>query len=89
MDTKEKMTKRWIGHIEHWHIIAAFLALYDFMAICASYFLALWIRFDGTYSQIETRYIQAYTKFILPCAAVSLVVFFLFRISFYKFHHLF
>ena len=41
----EKKTKRWLGHIEHWQIIAVFMALYDFLAICISYFIALWIRF--------------------------------------------
>ena len=33
--------------IEHWQIIAVFLAVYDFVAICASYFMALLIRFHG------------------------------------------
>ncbi len=31
--------------IEHWQIIAVLLAIYDFMAICGAYFLALLIRF--------------------------------------------
>ncbi len=75
----EKKTKRWIGHIEHWQIIAIFLAIYDFVAVCAAYFLALLLRFDGTYSAIEAQYIQPYNQFILPCAAGSLVFFILFR----------
>ena len=79
MDKEERKTKRWIGHIEHWQIIAVFLAVYDFVAICASYFLALFLRFDGTFSAIEPRYLNAYYKFIFPCAAVSIVIFLFFR----------
>ena len=82
MDNEKKTdrkTKRWIGHIEHWQIIAIFLAIYDFVAVCAAYFLALLLRFDGIYSKIETQYTVAYNAFILPCAAVSIIIFILFR----------
>ena len=65
--------------IEHWQVIAVFMGIYDFVAVCAAYFLALLLRFDGTYSQIEPQYIKAYNQFILPCAAVSIVIFVLFR----------
>ena len=41
----EKKTRRWSGHIEHWQIVAILLAVYDFIAVCVSYFLALWLRF--------------------------------------------
>jgi hypothetical protein len=43
----EKKTRRWTGHIEHWQIVAVALAVYDFIAICVSYFLALWLRFHS------------------------------------------
>ena len=76
---KEKKAKRWLGHVEHWQVIAVFLAIYDFVAVCASYFLALLLRFDGIYSQIETQYVKAYNIFILPCAAASIIIFILFR----------
>lgn len=76
---KDKKTKSWIGHIEHWQIIAVFLAIFDFVAICASYLLALLLRFDGVYSRIEPKYIDAYNVFILPCAAVSIIIFIFFR----------
>ena len=52
---------------------------YDFVAVCAAYFLALWLRFDGVYSHIDYVYTQAYSAFILPCAAVSIIIFFFFR----------
>ena len=31
--------------IEHWQIIAVLLGIYDFIAVCAAYFLALLVRF--------------------------------------------
>ena len=73
---KEKKTTR---HIEHWQIIAFFLVIYDFIVVCAAYFLALLLRFDGTYSTIEKQYIIAYNRFILPCAGVSIIIFIIFR----------
>ena len=79
MEQNEKKLKRWLGHIEHWQIVAVFLAVYDFIAICVSYFLALWLRFDGVFSQIPANYFNAYRHFILPAAAVSIIIFILFR----------
>ncbi len=75
----EKKTKRWLGHIEHWQIIAVFLIVYDFIAICASYFLALWLRFDGAFSSIPKQYLNPYLTFIFPAAGVSIIIFILFR----------
>lgn len=75
----EKKTRRWTGHIEHWQIVAAALAVYDFIAICVSYFLALWLRFDGTYSAIPEQYLNPYLSFIVPIALVSIVIFIFFR----------
>lgn len=69
--------KNW--HFEHWQIIAVFLGVYDFVAVCAAYFLALFVRFDGTYSAIIPEYTQAYNQFILFAAAGSVIVFVLFR----------
>ncbi len=62
-----------------WRVIALFMALYDFIAVCGAYFLALFLRFDGVFSLIPERYLVAYERFILPCAAGSVVLFFLLR----------
>ena len=74
----KKSLKNRKHEIEHWQIIAIFLAIYDFVAVCAAYITALLIRYEG-YSTISTDSIQAYNCFILPIAAVSIVIFFLFR----------
>lgn len=65
--------------IEHWQIISVLLMVYDFMAVCAAYFLALWLRFDGLIRYIPQEYFDAYNAFILPCAAISIIIFLLCR----------
>ena len=47
----EKNLKTGKHAIEHWQIIAVFLAIYDFVAVCAAYFLALLLRFHFVTSQ--------------------------------------
>ena len=76
---KRKMAKIGKRQIEHWHIIALVLIIYDYVAVCAAYFLALWLRFDGKYSAIPQQYIEPYTQFIFPFTAVSILVFLLCR----------
>ena len=66
--------------IEHWKVITAFLVVYDFIAVLASYFLALLIRFDLKYSMIESNYLSGYYKSILIYAVFVVVVFQVFRL---------
>ena len=76
---KTSKTKLWLGHIEHWQTIAVFMAMYDFVAICAAYFFALWVRFDGSYTAIPLSFLGPYATFIFPAAAGSIIIFILFR----------
>ena len=62
---------------EHWQIISLALMLYDFVAVCGAYFLALFLRFDCVYSAIPQEYIVPYNKFILPYGVGCIVVFLL------------
>ena len=64
---------------EHWQIISILLALYDYVAVCGAYFIALWSRFDGIYTAIPERYMTAYSTWCFPYAAVCVVIFYLFR----------
>ena len=50
----------------HWQLIAAFLIIYDFAAVVISWFLALWLRFDGQFSAIPARFFLHFRRFILP-----------------------
>ncbi len=66
-------------HIETWHIKALFLMAYDIMAISISYFFALWIRFDGVFSEIPEKYLDPYVNFLPVYIIISLVVFYAMR----------
>ena len=66
-------------HIETWQIKAIFLMAYDAIAISVSYFFALWIRFDGVFSEIPEMYFDPYVDFLPIYAVISLVVFYAMR----------
>ena len=66
-------------HIETWHIKALFLMAYDIMAISISYFFALWIRFDGVFSEIPEKYLDPYVNFLPVYIIISLIVFYAMR----------
>lgn len=68
------------GELEHWQIIAMYLAVYDAIAVNAAYFLALWIRFDCRYSEIPEVYLSSYLKFAPWYTIFSVVIFWLLRL---------
>ena len=65
---------------EHWHFIALMLAAYDIIAVNASYFLALLLRFDFRYSHIDVRYLEGWKTFAPYYTVICLIVFFLFKL---------
>ena len=66
--------------IEHWHKIAVFLILYDLLAVAFSYFAALLLRFDFSFSRIPDNYLQFYKYSIIPYAVICVLVFTAFRL---------
>ena len=66
--------------MEHWQVVTLLLILYDIIAITASYFLALWVRFDCQYGKIQGDYLQAYEKSILFYALFCVIVFWMFHL---------
>lgn len=66
--------------IEHWQVIAAYLLLFDIVAINASYFLALFLRFDLHYSMIPAIYLNALVKFAPVYTIFTVIVFYLFKL---------
>lgn len=66
--------------MEHWEVVSIFLAAYDFLAVAASYFAALWIRFDCRYNAIDERYLYGYFHSILLYCAFCVAVFWYFRL---------
>ncbi len=75
MDTKENKFFK----LKHWKVMALCLMICDAFSVCLAYFLALWLRFDGEYSQIPARYITPFSKFILPYAVGAILVFWIFH----------
>ena len=61
--------------IEHWEVVTGILMVYDFMAICFSYLLALLVRFDFKFSSIEPQYLQGCYKSVLFYALFCVILF--------------
>ena len=67
--------------IEHWHVVAVMLAVYDAIAVNLAYFLALWFRFDGQFSEIIAQeYFEPFLRFVPIYAPLCVAVFFLLRL---------
>ncbi len=64
---------------EHWQMISLLLAIFDFLAVIGSHFLALWLRFDGRFSQIPERYMSPYVSFTIPFAFICVIIFYFFH----------
>ena len=60
-----------------WIRVAALLLIYDVLAVNLSYGLALWLRFDCSFSRIPEIYASAYLHFIPIHTACSLILFLL------------
>jgi FlaA1/EpsC-like NDP-sugar epimerase len=65
---------------EHWHVIAILLMLYDIIVVNMSYFLVLWLRFDGKFSHIPVEYLEPWMKFAPLYTLVCVIVFWYLRL---------
>ena len=59
---------------EHWHLVTFLLMIYDAFAITASYFIALWMRFDS-FDGIPKDYMGRYAGF-MPFYVVGTILIF-------------
>lgn len=66
--------------IDHWKVIAAYLVVYDIFVVNASYFLALWLRFDTKFSNIPDLYLFSFCKFAPFYTILCLVIFWRLRL---------
>ena len=66
--------------LEHWHIIALGLMLYDIVVVNLSYFVGLWLRFDCQYTAIPDVYLSSWMKFVPIYMIACLVIFWLLRL---------
>lgn len=71
--------KEWLNvlkkKLEHGKVVTIVLMAYDFLAVFFSYFLALWLRFDCKFTEIEPQYMQTYLSTILIYAVFCVVIF--------------
>lgn len=74
MERKEEK-KREGFQLEHWHIIAGLLMVYDALSLAFSYFIALWLRFDLRYTTIDYPYLEAWKHFLPLYILFSIAVF--------------
>ena len=70
---------RWL-HLEHWQLIMIYLIIYDVLAVNGAYFLALWLRFDFRFSEIDVQYLTAWKVFTPWYTVICLVVFWFLRL---------
>ena len=81
MNGKKRSTQRPINriaqtlHLEHWQLIMIFLMIYDVLAVNGAYFLALWLRFDFRFSEIDVQYLSAWKTFTPWYTLICLAVF--------------
>ena len=75
MENREN--RKTIQKSRHWKEQALMMAVGDIITIMAAYFLALLLRFDFTFSEIEPRFVDGFIRIIGPWCLVTLVVFYL------------
>ena len=61
-------------------MVTLLLMAYDFLAVVMGYFVALWIRFDCQFSEIEPSFFRTYSTTILFYAVFCIVVFYALRL---------
>ena len=66
--------------LSHWQGIALLLVAYDILAVNLSYFLGLWLRFDGRYSMIPDDYYAAWLYFVPVYTVFCLGIFWYLRL---------
>ena len=66
--------------LQHWHVIAIMLIIYDIIAMGASYAFALFIRFDLKYSAVPKEYFNAYIRFMPIYLVLGILIFGFFRL---------
>lgn len=58
--------------IQHWHIVAVMLMVYDTIVVNFAYAVALWLRFDCRFSAIDIKYLEAWIAYIPVRTVITL-----------------
>lgn len=71
--------RRFLG-MKHWIVISLMLVAYDVVAVSLAYFLALWLRFDCSFSAIPEDFLMSWQIFAPFYAFVCVIVFYSLRL---------
>ena len=66
--------------IKHWRIISLYLVIYDILAVNIAYLVALWLRFDCSFSAIPVEYLSTFLRFALIYTVLCVGVFGILRL---------
>jgi len=66
---------RFFKKLQHWHLIAAFLMIYDAIAVNLSHLLALLLRYDFRYSMIPEEFVRGFVRFAPVYTVTGLLIF--------------
>jgi FlaA1/EpsC-like NDP-sugar epimerase len=69
-----------VKKLQHWQIVSTLLLFYDLIAVNLSYFVALWLRFDLSFSQIPPSYLSTWRGFVPVLSVLSILIFWVFRL---------
>lgn len=88
-DIKKKKTAKTMKQLSlrYLHHEAFLIMLYDVVAMCGGYFLALWLRFDCKYTEIPMEYLSSWLRFAPIYCVIGVGTFFLLHLyqSIWKF----
>ena len=77
---EQKTPEKKIKLFEKWRTVAVALSIYDMAAAAGAYFLALWLRFDCSFSGIPDNYLNAWLYFAPLYAVITVAVFWKLRL---------
>ena len=63
------------NRIEHWQLISTALIIFDFLSIVASYFFALWFRFDCKYTSIPDSCMKTFSRSIFIYTIICIIIY--------------
>ena len=77
MNKKEKNDDQGRLHrkLPRWRLVSVLLMVFDVLIVNGAYFMALWVRFDFRFSQIEAAYFEKWLHFAPIYTVVCLLVF--------------
>ena len=73
-ESSDKKAKRFL-QLRKFRLKDLFLMTYDAVVVTVAFFLALWFRFDGQFTEIPQKFFEAWLEFAPIYAVISVAVF--------------